>query len=223
MFLFSWGRWSHSRQYVCGTKRYIQDGIRHIAKMWPGVKVWQASLSWLFNPHGACEHPGSSPTYLLFLVSVYLLDWVTSYGHSCTAEKLPINISCGPKWMAFWDKKWGSWQPDMSLALSLGESAAYSAGKWDLHVHLPDTLLWLCFLLESRAVVDLVSTAAPATLRVRNLHISSWQEGSWTRFMNWRNEEWGYCWSIVPLPCASGIQGCWLPSRSCHWWWQRRI
>lgn len=211
-----------------GTKRFIQYSISLIAKMCSGVKVWQVSLGWLSNPHGAWVHPGSSPNYLLFLASVYLLDWVSSNVQSYTAVQLPENTSCGPKWMAFWDEKWGSWQPDTALALGLGESAPWAcgAGRWDLRVHVPKTLLWLCFLLESRAALDLVSTAAPATVIYIRWEIYIFpigRPGLWAWFMNWRNEEWGYCWSIVPFPSTSGIQGCWLPSRSHHWLWQRRI
>lgn len=194
--------------------------------MWPGVKVGQESLLWFSNPNGACVHPGSSPNYLLFLANVYLLDWVSSFVQNYTAERLPVNTSCGPKWMAFWDEKWGSWQPDTTLALGPGESApwAYSAGKWDFRVHLPNTLLWLCFFLESRAVHDLVSTAAPATIRldqVRNLHISHWQ----ARIVGMIHEleKWGMRLLLIhsSLSSSSGILGCWLPSRSHHWLWQR--
>lgn len=122
-----------------------------------------------------------------------------------------------------WYKKWGSWQPDMTMPVTPGKPApwAYSAGKCDSQVHLPSILLWFCFLRMSGWLCKYSRTTITAYITWETDVFHTGRLGWWAWFMNWRNEE-GQCWSSVSLPSASGIWESWPPSRSHHWIWQRR-
>lgn len=102
----------HERQNY-GTKRFIQDSISLTAEIWATVKVWQESLAWLSKPMWSLYAPR-----LKFSV-VTVPCWL-ELAHICVVIQqsfyikihLVVQNEC-----AFWDEKWGSWQPAVTLTL----------------------------------------------------------------------------------------------------------